>query len=315
MPLAYRVMRESPVDLIRFGPQRPEPLGYTIPRIDPSLAIKQEFLGIENILHDPGCDAFFFCHTDARVTGLYRRELWPEPSEDPLYQILWHTSTNLLMAAYLDDEDMPAIDDSHDGILDRGYRVAGERETRDARDLDDLARGQLEDASEAVAAMQHPCEWDLLVLAGALRNLGRLDEALKVSEEALSAPDASYRSVLSMARLVWGTDPKRAAKMVALASEMAPDDPMVLWARSDLYRDQGAYSDAAELLDRVLATFDRKLTFEYELVMRRAELAKRLGQADRLDEMLRRFEALGLDAEALQDDLERLINGPLSEDP
>jgi hypothetical protein len=299
LPLSYRVTLEPREEhSIMLSASNGDGSTDTIPRIDPSLAIKRHLLGIENILPDPGCDAFFFCHTGARITGLYRRELWPEPSEDPLYEVLWIKSFTRLMGAYGDE--MPPIDDPRQGILDRGYRVAGERVTRDARDLDDLARGQLEDAGEAIAAARDPSEMDQLILAGALSSLGREDEALEALEHALSAPDASHASVLSLARLVWTTDPERAAEMVALAAEMAPEDSMVLWARSDLYKDQGAYSEAADLLDRVLDTFDRKLTPEYKLVIGRAELAERLGQAERLEEMLQRFQALGFDRDELE---------------
>ena len=47
-------------------------------------------------------------------------------------------------------DEMPAVDDFEAGLLDRGYRVRGERKTRDARDFDDLNRGLWEDAREAI---------------------------------------------------------------------------------------------------------------------------------------------------------------------
>lgn len=42
-------------------------------------------------------------------------------------------------------EGIPPVDDIERGVLDRGYRVAGEKQTMDARELDDLKRGQLEE--------------------------------------------------------------------------------------------------------------------------------------------------------------------------
>ncbi len=234
--------------------------GAAWPRAVPSAALKRRLVGVENLRHRDGCEAFYFRHGQARVTGLYRRDLWPEPSEDPLYAVLWNLATTHQLVSYFRPKEKPeliAVDDLEQGLLDRGYRVAGQRQTMNARELDDLMRGQLEDAREATANDQRASEEDWLRLAAGLDFAGRSSEALQAAERAIQGGSASHKALLTVAQLLkkQGLD-DRARSLVLLAAELAPNDPAVLVNISELDFARGDYASAATRVDRALAHFD-----------------------------------------------------------
>ena len=98
--------------------------GLPWPRIAPGYAIKDSLQIIENMRLHPTCSRFYFEHSGRKVTGLYRRQLWPEPSEDDIYAMLWQFAFVHLFAEYMNvpDAQFPAVDGLTNGVLDRGYR-------------------------------------------------------------------------------------------------------------------------------------------------------------------------------------------------
>ncbi len=117
------------------------------PLVLPSAAIKRSISGVENLRTSSCCHVFLFNHSNKRITGMYRRKLWPEPSEDPFYGAFWQLGIHIYSMHY-GLENMPPIDDTTTGILDRGYHVSGETNSRDGREDKELLRGQFEDAQE-----------------------------------------------------------------------------------------------------------------------------------------------------------------------
>ncbi len=103
-----RQAREQPVDPQAHIDPTEELLPW--PRVIPSLAVKDTFLGLENMRVHPTCEQFFFKHSETKVTGLYRRNLWPEPWEDDLYAMLWHFSLVRTSPEWT-AKNMPPIDD------------------------------------------------------------------------------------------------------------------------------------------------------------------------------------------------------------
>jgi hypothetical protein len=276
------------------------------PRVVPSLAIKQRLVGVENVVHRDGCDAFHFLHGSKRIVGFYRRELWPEPSEDPLYGELWNVAFLHLLHRYGDD--FPAMDDPVEGALDRGYRVSGERHTRDARDFDDLHRGQLEDATDATADATTAGVGDWARLSGALDKLGDRSGALRAARKACETYPLSHVALLTMGRLLEQCGDKEPAyELFKRASEIAPDEPTVLLALSDMEYRLGNYAPAARYLDRVLATPD-PLMIEYRLVEQRATLAGLLSEPAILELMMKRYQELGFSDTPIRQHIRELTN-------
>jgi hypothetical protein len=287
------------------------------PRASPSAAIKRQLVGIENLRYRPGCQAFHFRHGATKVTGLYRRDLWPEPSEDPVYGAIWQRAITHQMSTAGIPGLPPAIDDPDVGLLDRGYRVAGELRTRDARDLDDLMRGQLEDAREAVASAR-AVDKDYVRLAGGLARKGDVDGALKWSLDGAKTWPNSPRLQLSVAALLDAKGQKAEARRAALRAEsLDPEDPDVQEALATMDMDAGDFAPAARRLDAALATFDPAIHQgpEYELVMKRGIVAGILGEAAIYLQMLERYRRLEFHPDRLADHVDRLRSarglGPL----
>lgn len=237
------------------------------PLVIPSAAIKSRLNGIENMRTHPECEAFFFSHCeDRKIGGFYRRNLWPEPSEDPLYAALWHLAIRRSFRHY--PGDMPAIDDPEHGFLDRGYRVAGERPTRDARELDDLMRGQLEDAVEAIASGRD-LDHHFSRHAAALSFLDRHVEAFRSIMTGLRINRKNTDLLIGLAEALGVKGKWRWSKMaVEEAYRTEPDNPSTLEAMGVKKIDSGDYDVAASFIARALQLSDG----EAEHVRRRGYL-------------------------------------------
>jgi hypothetical protein len=237
--------------------RRPELLemddGMPWPRAVPSLAFKKEFIGVENLRLRPECAAFPFRHSPRRVTGLYRRRLWPEPSEDPVYGRLWFRALPHLMAVFRDRD--VAVDDADHGLLDRGYRVRDELQTLDAREIADLARGELEDAREALAcgesASHAACESKALIALGELR------PALKAALRAVRADRHCAEAVLSLGSALSYLDRVHWAELAfRRALALAPEHPVALHAVAECELKRDEWAPAAAKLKLALEHLD-----------------------------------------------------------
>jgi hypothetical protein len=245
--------------------RRPELLamddGMPWPRAVPSLAFKKEFIGVENLRLRPECEAFPFRHSPRRVTGFYRRRLWPEPSEDPVYAHLWVRAMPHVMAAFRENE-MRAVDDPEHGLLDRGYRVRGELQTLDARELDDLARGELEDAREALAfakpsASHHSRECIALIALGEYRS------ALAAALRAVRADRDSAEAVISLGSALSYCAKGRWAELAwRRGLELAPEHAVALHCVAEWEINRGEWESAAANLKLALERLD-ELPYRY----------------------------------------------------
>ncbi|WFU91990.1 FRG domain-containing protein (plasmid) [Rhizobium sp. CC1099] len=156
--------------------------GLPWPRAHPSLALKEKLIAMEDVKQREGFEAFYFRHSPQLVTSLYRCELWPEPSEDPIFGFTWHAAT--LIGSFLIEGDLPPIDNPVTGVLDRGYKVLNEIESIDGREFIDRARGQLEDALENQAGGVTRCQ-DFEHEAQARFWLGDTNNALRAAMKAI----------------------------------------------------------------------------------------------------------------------------------
>ncbi len=237
-------------DDIRW-PDAPGPI-RALPLVIPSSAIRKTAVGVENIRSRSDCQPFFFRHGPVRATPILRRNLWPEPSEDPLYGALWHAAMRALMHQHYPNH-IPPIDDPEHGLLDRGYRVVGEAATRDARNFDDLYRGQLEDVEEAIAAFGPAT--DLYAAKGeALVELNRPTAALGSFADGLRADRADPGLLGGLAQLLraWGKR-RWARRLVDYARSLHPNDLPLLEADASLHLDAFEFELAEEVTDQGLA--------------------------------------------------------------
>jgi hypothetical protein len=224
------------------------------PRVIPSTAIKVKLVRIENLRLRDDCEAFYFHHGDAPVTGLYRRKLWPEPSEDPLYGLLWNKVILIMMSRT--DDDLPGVDDINEGVLDRGYRVAGERQTKDARELDDLLRGQLEDAREAVAGPS-PTTHDWVCMSGGLLSAGNKRAAVKAAINAVRCAPTDVSAGIALAGALWHAGRgARARRVLAKVEALEPNHPDVLYNLAMIEIEDGEYASALGRLNAALESLD-----------------------------------------------------------
>jgi hypothetical protein len=289
---------------------RPSPFGLPVirlgsaddrmpwPRAVPSAAIKKRMIGIENLLNRPGTHAFYFRHSHVKVTGLYRRELWPEPSEDPVYAQLWMMALPRLIEA---GEDMPPVDGLQEGILDRGYRVRDERVTRDARELNDLYRGQWEDAQEAIGGPEAKSK-DFLLASAPLMARGDARGALRMAIRAVRMDPTSAQGYLVIADALEALGKGMwADKARSKAAHVAPHDPYVDQALGEAEFKAGYFRSAASRLQRVLESFDRAEHYgpEHALVEGLAISSGLIGDEVTLANMLARYQRMGFDAAKL----------------
>ncbi|HKP39175.1 MAG TPA: hypothetical protein VJT71_20110 [Pyrinomonadaceae bacterium] len=225
------------------------------PRVVPSTAIKVKLRGVENLRLHKDCEAFYFQHSGLPVTGIYRRKLWPEPSEDPLYGLIWNQAI-LVMASQGIDE-LTAADDIDGGLLDRGYRVAGEKQTMDARELDDLMRGQLEDAREAVNGPQ-PSPRDWVCLSGGLVSGGDKRAGVIAALNAVRLDPFDVAAGLALAGALWQVGRVAWARRVLTKVELfAPDHPDLLFNIAVVEIEEGKYASAFKRLKTAIRGFDR----------------------------------------------------------
>ncbi|UZF94292.1 hypothetical protein [Bosea sp. NBC_00550] len=250
-----------------------------LPLIIPSSAIKQTIVGVENLRSRADCQAFFFQHGPRRAAPVFRRGLWPEPSEDPLYGELWNLAIRMLIRRHFPN-DIPPVDDPDHGLLDRGYRVAGEKATRDAREIEDIYRGQLEDAEEAIAA-HGPTSTRYAAKGWALFQLGRRREALRALAEGLRADRTDIDLLIGLAELLRAANkPRWAGKVIEHGGRIDPDSLRVIEALADAQTDALDFAGAAGTVDRGLALADESLDWRERarFVVLRIALAELLGE-------------------------------------
>jgi hypothetical protein len=257
------------------------------PLVIPSAAIKREILGVENLRASSACEAYFFEHSEHRVTGFYRRELWPEPAEDPLYGALWQLAMAKLQRAY-GWGAMPAIDDPEMGILDRGYTLAGEVRTRDARDDNDLRRGQLEDAIEN-RTHGAPRAVDYLYQVTPLLFLDDTLGAMRASVAGLRLEPENVDLLLGLSEgFSRRKKPSWEAQTVERALLYAPSHPWLLYKKAMHLARRGDFSQATTLIEKAIELYDPvtcKYT-DYFFLELRGVLAWVMGETETLREVI-----------------------------
>lgn len=244
----------------RLGMVRPYCIGMpefdeSAPWISPSTAIKIRLTGVENLRLRDDCSGFYFKHSNKPVTGLYRRKLWPEPSEDPVYGLLW-TNTSIMMLPR-DDGTMVPVDDLYDGILDRGYRVTGERQTFDAREISDLMRGQLEDAREAVDSPS-PSASDWISLSGGAVFSGDVRNGVRAAINAIRCEPSNVSAGVALAAALWQSHKLTwCRKVLSNIEQFAPNHPELLFSLAETDIEDGNYLSASARLKKALSYHDR----------------------------------------------------------
>jgi tetratricopeptide (TPR) repeat protein len=161
-----------------------------------------------------------------------------------------------MSSVYDDATPRVAPDDADQGILDRGYIVDGEKKTTDARELDDIARGQLEDASEAInspvdAGKHHAFH------AAALYNLGRTTESLRSILQGLRRDSNNIDLLISLAVHFGIRDWSRwRRKVLEKAVRLAPDHAAALYALSECEFADGNLMETRAALDKAMLRWD-----------------------------------------------------------
>lgn len=221
------------------------------PMVVPSAAIKENLIGVENIKTRLQVESFYFRHGSYKVSGIYRRVMWPEPAEDPLYAVLWYTAMRYLIAH--SPEGFPAIDDPEKGILDRGYRVTNEQATHDARAIEDLMRGQLEDATEFIQLGNGDAH-HRAIHATALHFLGRTREAVLSTIKGLKVKPFDADLLFTLAECLNSLSKRRWAQIaLSKAIEADPAREFYLYSLALYKIEDKKFSDAAALLDKAIA--------------------------------------------------------------
>lgn len=284
--------------------------GLPWPRAVPSLAIKKQLIGVENVRHREECEVFYFKHGSTKVTSLYRRDMWPEPSEDPLYGNVWNFATYHMMRANRMSLMMPAIDDPEEGLLDRGYRVAGEKQTRNAREIDDWMRGQLEDAQE-VFELGEVTDHDYARAIEALRYLNRGQEALEKANEGLEIFPDSMELLLSMFALQFQrSNQQKVSELAHKAHELYPDHPRTLYAMAVVEEGSKNYDVAHEYITEAIENYDLVLHSrtlpEYLLIKLGAIIAGLRNDKNKMMTLLIRLSDMGYDAGEVDSIIRRL---------
>lgn len=267
------------------------------PLVIPSAAIKRRILGVENLRVNPACEAYFFKHSEKRVTGFYRRELWPEPADDPLYSALWQLALAKLMESY-GWVEIPAIDDPESGILDRGYRLAGEARTRDARHDDDLRRGQLEDANEN-RTYGAPRAVDCLYQITPLLFSNDVVDAMHAAVDGLRIEPENTDLLLGLAECFGRRrKPRWEIQTIEKALQYAPSHPWLLYKKAMHLTRGGEFDQAVCLIDRAIELYD-PITCKYDdffFLELRGVLACAMGDRDKLGQVVDKIESKGFSA-------------------
>jgi tetratricopeptide (TPR) repeat protein len=241
----------------RAGPGflRSPPFRGKWPLVIPSAAIKLHLIGVENIRAHPACMPHFFEHSSQRVTGFYRRELWPEPSDDPMYGGLWQLALDAIWHERSFSSELPP-DDAKEGVLDRGYRLDNEQYTRDARHNDDLMRGQLEDADENLQygeqrALDHLRR--MSPLSHRNDELGSMRAAVRGLRIAPEDPDLLQGLAASFEDR---SKPNWARKTVERALSIAPRHPWLLYMKAMDITRQGRLAEAKSIIGKAIKLYD-----------------------------------------------------------
>lgn len=258
IPSQYRLMHVSEQ---WWGPspfQGMAEFNELAPRVLPSTAIKVKLVGIENVRRREDCEAFFFRHHERPVTGIYRRKLWPEPSEDPVYSLLWqHAIVTHFFLYEGTGDNVPAVDDPDRGLLDRGYRVAGEKQTMDAREIDDLMRGQLEDATEAVSGPERTAK-DWIRLSAGLYAAGEKRRAVVAAINAVKCDAYDVEAGVALAGALWQAGRVSWSHRVLLKVEkIDASHPELLYNLAMVEINGGNHRSAFNRLVKALKRFDR----------------------------------------------------------
>lgn len=225
----------------------------------------RRIVAVENLRANSACQAFPFQHSAKRVTGFYRRELWPEPADDPLYGALWQVAlahASLVHGGSLGAglgllwDTIPAVDHPTDGILDRGYRLTNEIPTRDARDDRDLYRGQLEDSLENEAhgparATDQLYRIQPLLSVGDVAGATRAAIAgLRLEPNNVALLTAAIDCFAKKNKPIW------AQRALEKALSLAPNHPILLYRHAVILTRRGEFSRAIELVERGISHYD-----------------------------------------------------------
>lgn len=225
------------------------------PKIVPSTAVKLELTGVQNLLYRPGCTPFYFRHGSRKVVGIYRRDLWPEPFGDQLFACMWNGSIMPLMWEHR-EHPVPGVDDKNEGPLDRGYRVRGEKQTFDGREAEDLHRGQLEDAREAISG-KSPRALDYYRESMSLLAFGNVRDAIRAAVKATrTGPDELDPVLMLMRCFEVARKSKWAARALERAATISPQHPTVLRLLAEQDMAKGEFHSAAIKIDLAIKTLD-----------------------------------------------------------
>lgn len=276
--------------------------GFPYPRAVPSNAIKIALVGIENLRLRADCEVYHFRHGSRRVTHFYRTLLWPEPSSDEVYQLLWALGIGVLARYY--GTAIPAVDDPEAGLFDRGYRVTHEKQTRSARELDDLARGILEDFREEGRMLRAE---DYLLVAKAHWHLQERRSRLRSLVHALRADPRCARAALELSWELTRSGKKHwARRSWELADRLDPESPWLLRDKAMTDLRMGDAVGAGEKLDRALGALNGRSDGppKYDLLIPRAVAAQLGGDEALASSLLGELRIVGFGKGDLQSEVE-----------
>jgi hypothetical protein len=248
-------------------------------RVTPSTAIKVKLIGIENARLRPDCEAFYFYHSDIPVSGLYRRKLWPEPSEDPVYGLIWNEA---VLAIMTHTDEIVAVDDPDKGAPGSG--LPGRRREADdgcprVRRLDE---GQLEDAREAVASGA-PTPYDWIFISGSLASVGDKRGGVRAAINAVRLNPFDVLAGTALAGALWQMGRDRWTRIVLTRVEgFAPNDTYLLYSLAVAEIEDGKYQSAFLRLKKALKSFDQTEGDlpRYLLLERLLFVAEQLGEPE-----------------------------------
>lgn len=263
---------------------------------EPSFALADELLAVEDVLQQPGVESFFFQHGAYNDSTLTREHLWPSMVDDEVYARL----TDLIhlhpdMSGYLDQQDI-WIEHPTKGILDRGYYTGAEeflfRATQDYRThkyieaVDKWTRALLINPND---------DQSLVSRASAYYNLDKLDDAMQDLNSALLLNSTNYNAHLNKAVIFKERGQHEAAlASFALALSCNPKCCEAYMERGVLYGEAGqhdlAMSDINMALEYASGGMDRQLLvkiFQIKVLAltaagRRAETPTLLQELDKM---------------------------------
>lgn len=273
------------------------------PRAVPSLAVKKTLVGVENLRLRPGTMAFHFKHGQARIARFYRRDLWPEPSEDHLFGEIWRRSV-LLAADYL--RNAKSVDDPEDGLLDRGYLVGDDVREPDGRAGADLFRAQLQDAAEIIKeGLPTLDDYDRRV--NALLELGHVPQAGDAAAEMTARfPEEARAWIVRGTVALESDDLETAGTSTERAYRIDPQNVQALFLGAKYHAVIQARDSALHLLELAIRHHDGVSDdpSPSSLQSGRAFLAAALDRTDVVRDALKQFAALGGDAKQLRKEID-----------